>query len=213
MASPPFNIDQGTPADNGIVSQFPAAERSFRDIVESWLLINHGTDGKHSKIELTSIANPTITAGEVGIWQTSGVLKTRVGAGTVVTFETLPFATQLVFVQAAPPAGWNLNAGLADRVLRVNNTGAGTGGSWTISGLSAQNHTLTIGQLPAHTHGLKIATAGVSGGGPGNVKIPIVTASEATESTGNNEGHGHNVLADGNWRPLYVDVVIASKAT
>lgn len=52
MASPPFNINQSLPGDSDIVSQHPANARTMRDVVESWLLINHNNLGQHIKVEL-----------------------------------------------------------------------------------------------------------------------------------------------------------------
>lgn len=36
MAVPPFAIAETTPQDNDVVLNFPLAERTFRDVVESW---------------------------------------------------------------------------------------------------------------------------------------------------------------------------------
>lgn len=52
MASPPFNINQALPGDSDIVSQFPLNERGTRDVIESWLLVNHNDLGQHKFIEL-----------------------------------------------------------------------------------------------------------------------------------------------------------------
>lgn len=41
MAVPPFDIDEAVPADTDVVSQFPAAERTFRGVVESALAKEH----------------------------------------------------------------------------------------------------------------------------------------------------------------------------
>lgn len=39
MATPPFAIAETVPADTDLISQYPVAEHTFRDIVESWLTI------------------------------------------------------------------------------------------------------------------------------------------------------------------------------
>jgi len=64
MASPPFDINAALPGDSDIVSQHPVNARAFRDIVESWLLINHNNLGQHTRVELpfttpapTAVAN------------------------------------------------------------------------------------------------------------------------------------------------------------
>lgn len=52
MATPPFNIVETSPADNDIVSQYPTVERTFRDVTESWLKIEHNVQGRHDKVSL-----------------------------------------------------------------------------------------------------------------------------------------------------------------
>lgn len=47
MASPPFALSTTTPGDSDIVSQFPLDERNLRDVIQSWLLANHDTNGNH----------------------------------------------------------------------------------------------------------------------------------------------------------------------
>lgn len=59
MASPPFNINQSLPGDTDIVSQFPLNERGTRDIIESWLLVDHNNLGQHAKVSLPWAAAPT----------------------------------------------------------------------------------------------------------------------------------------------------------
>lgn len=85
MASPPFNIDQTAPGDPDIASTFPALERSFRDIVESWLLIEHNNMGKHTQVGFTDRVSsvPDGEAGILTVWQDSGVLKARMGTDVI----------------------------------------------------------------------------------------------------------------------------------
>jgi hypothetical protein len=57
----------------------------------------------------------------------------------------------MLFVQAAAPTGWTQRTTINDRVLRmVSGTGAGTGGSWTISGISVNDHTLSTSEIRSH---------------------------------------------------------------
>lgn len=61
------------------------------------------------------------------------------------------------FVEATAPAGWkDVSGGLGDRLLRTAATGGGTGGSWTLSGVAVKEHTLIVGELPVHQHGLAV---------------------------------------------------------
>lgn len=117
--------------------------------------------------------------------------------------------TRTVFYQAAAPTGWTQVTTVNDKVLRlVSGPGGGTGGSWTISGVTVDGHVLTIGELPAHTHdalvesgaGFNRANSGTGNFGTG-----------ASVSTGSGSAHTHGVTADGIWRPAYADVIVCSR--
>lgn len=46
MASPPFAIAETTPQDSDVVLNYPLTERTYRDVVESWLtFLSNPTDG------------------------------------------------------------------------------------------------------------------------------------------------------------------------
>lgn len=71
MAIPPFNFAEGTPADSDIVSQYPNAERTFRDQVESAMGIEHDIPGsaRHKFGVGADAARDAITTWVVGsIW-------------------------------------------------------------------------------------------------------------------------------------------------
>lgn len=79
MASPPFNINQSLPGDTDIVSQHPVNARQMRDIVESWLLVNHDTNGNHARVDMPRIASPTTPAASIDVLYvtTTGRLKIK----------------------------------------------------------------------------------------------------------------------------------------
>lgn len=52
MATPPFNPDETLPSPGHLISIYPGQSQTFRDIVESWLLINHNRDGEHFRLDL-----------------------------------------------------------------------------------------------------------------------------------------------------------------
>lgn len=84
MASPPFSINEALPGDSDIVSQHPTNARTFRDVVESWFLVDGNTSGRHDKLGLDWKANPTGTSSVSTFWaSTIGRLFYRVGTGTV----------------------------------------------------------------------------------------------------------------------------------
>lgn len=138
-------------------------------------------------------------------------------AGTLpASPQTFPVGTKLLFPQATAPTGWTQDIDANDRVMRVVNgaTGGQTGGSWTISGISVSitPTQLTIAQMPSHAHAVGpnvgpfggfFIGVGQGGGASGNT----------TSFDGGNQAHGHGAtpLADGNWRPSYLDVIKATK--
>lgn len=123
MASPPFNIDQTLPADNGIVSQHPAAARTMRDVVESWLLVNHNTNGRHDEVQFDHKADPAAPgAALTEIWASStgaaaGVMKVRIGAAGTTAYLGVPPGVVAHTASAAAPVGWALANGQA--ILRA----------------------------------------------------------------------------------------------
>jgi microcystin-dependent protein len=90
VASPPFDINAALPGDNDIVSQHPTNARAMRDIVESWLLINHNVQGRHDEVEVDHKADAGYagTASVTTVWASSetnegGHLKQRRGTGAI----------------------------------------------------------------------------------------------------------------------------------
>lgn len=106
MASPPFDINQSIPGDNDIVSQHPANARTMRDIVESWLLINHDTNGKHFRIDMPQLAEPASPAAGVEyIYNTTtGRIKIKHNNGTVEFIGLAPGI--VVFTAGALDVGY-----------------------------------------------------------------------------------------------------------
>lgn len=111
MASPPFNINQAIPADNDIVSQHPTNARTFRDVVESWLLINHNDQGRHDEVQLDYKADPgSGTASVTEVWASSstnenGTLKMRRGTGNV-EYVGVPPGAAMDFWDDVLPEGY-----------------------------------------------------------------------------------------------------------
>lgn len=66
MSSPPFNPSETTPADASLVSAYPAAERTYRDIMESWMIFEHGRSGHHTFYVIDTTTRDADTTWEVG---------------------------------------------------------------------------------------------------------------------------------------------------
>lgn len=103
MATPPFNPNENLPGDNDIVSQYPAVEREFRDIVEAWIVWDHSRTGDHDHVSFIDKTGEA-PAGQLDIrtvWAEGTVLKTRWGVGDV---QEIPIGA----------VGGIANSGLAD---------------------------------------------------------------------------------------------------
>lgn len=149
--------------------------------------------------------------------------------------KAVPTGTKMVFRQASAPTGWTQDTTLNDRVLRlVSGAGGGTGGSWTISGLTVAGHALTTNELPAHTHWTVgdrsySSSGGISAGntnaiakwgsddvGAGEDQYTLQPATgaadrAATSSVGSGQSHSHGISSNASWRPLYTDVIVGIK--
>ena len=111
-------------------------------------------------------------------------------------------------------AGWtNVTATYANRYLRVGNTVLGTGGSATLAGTSG-SHTLTIAEIPGHTHpGPTVHNNGDLGTSDYQTSsgAGARAAVSSTGSTGGSSGHTHSLTSVAN-TPLYVDVRVFLKS-
>lgn len=101
----------------------------------------------------------------VGLRITKGVLESF-----MQSFDNIEAGTKATFIQASAPTGWTQDVSANDRVIRmVSGSGGGTGGSWTISGISVQGHTLTNAEIPSHNHN---ANTNNTGGHRHGLEIP-----------------------------------------
>lgn len=169
MASPPFSIAETVPADDAIVSAFPGTERTFRDVVESWLLLISNTAGYTRHPALTTAARDAETAWSVA----NSIYNTTLGKFQILTAADadvwlsigpeFPSGTRMAFQQTSAPTGWTKvsDAAYNDAAFRsVTGSVTPTGGTvafttafasqavaGTISGTA-----ITEAQMPAHTH-------------------------------------------------------------
>ena len=87
MAIPPFSGDTSNPADNAIVSQFPANERSFRDEAFSYLNTEHDENtGYHAFQRLSTTGKNSLVSPPAGMQvydTTLGVMQINTGTSSV----------------------------------------------------------------------------------------------------------------------------------
>lgn len=169
-------------------------------------------------------AQPTGT-NEVTLYNKGGFLYTLNQANEKRSLGPIPAGTKMLFKQNSAPAGWTFLSEDNDRVLLNTSTeaeGGGTGGSWTLSGISVQPHTLTIAEMPRHTHDVMDGTGGDAtnsitlGGGnfSGQDRQAGWRSSDTYDlirHTGGNQPHGHGINLGNTWRPAYVKVITCRK--
>lgn len=123
----------------------------------------------------------------------------------------IPSGTRMLFQQSTAPVGWTKDISHHDKALRVVSGAAGSGGTLDFSAAFVNGTvgltTLTIAQIPAHSHTTPaFARDGSSahlGDGGGSSTFPGVTTGE----TGGGEAHSHTLNLD----IKYVDIIIATK--
>ena len=79
MADPPFDFDEANPADNALMSQFPANERASRDNIQDAFEVEHTEAGGRHRIGIGSTtARNAITDWVVGsIWINTSLTPTQ----------------------------------------------------------------------------------------------------------------------------------------
>lgn len=228
---------ESQPADVEDASLGALRIRNFKVAVSERLKIDHswlgdGNDGKHNKVTLSvQVGDPTLDTNDIALYakQVNGktelfikdnnnnvIQMTSSGNLKAESFDT---NTKMVFYQAAAPTGWSLVSTVHDKVLRVvdgtNGVGGANGGNWTISGLQVTiaGHALTIAEMPVHDHTYNSSPFDRDhpSGGSGQGSGPIIAT---TAPSGGGAAHGHpgsTAVGDGNWRPAYANVIVASK--
>ena len=217
---------------------------------KTYSVINSVTNGGNVLIRNTGAAASTIVtikAGNAALLATNGSQIKKITSEP--EFES---GTRMAFAQAAAPTGWTVetcatynNAALRIITAATSGTGGGTAGSnefntafstsidVVVSGIAASvtgdtgSTTLTVSQLPAHTHTVSstliLGTTDntrvglrVDGGSGTNSSQPTY----ATGETGGNQGHTHSlnnhhhvVSAAGsfNLNPKYVNFIVCTK--
>ena len=145
---------------------------------------------------------------------TVGNVLTSTGTAWASTANAPAFVagTRIGFQQTAAPTGWtkDTTAAIDDSILRFVTGTASSGGSVAFSTWNGQTatggHTLTIPEIPSHTHGYpETTTSGAAGASSGRPVSNFVTIQ--TQATGGSGSHDHP-LTHG---IKYYDFIIASK--
>jgi hypothetical protein len=111
------------------------------------------------------------------------------------------------------PTLWTQDVSQNDKVFRVvSGAGGGSAGSWTITGVTVDNHQLTVAEMPAHSHtGDWLGNVGINFAGFAVPNQNSRNVADSTDSTGGDGTHNHGLTSDAAWRPAYIDVIIGTK--
>lgn len=161
------------------------------------------------------------TAGQYGLFfdTTRNVLQRDNGTSWDDIGGSFPSGTSTVFCQASAPVGWTKSTSNNDKALRVvSGSGGGTGGTVSFSDYSnhthtASAHTLSISEIPAHTHNITLYQFGPSGpDGPSSINDTTQFAmTGVTESQGGGGSHTHTPTTVATGQLAYLDVIVCSK--
>lgn len=126
----------------------------------------------------------------------------------------IPSGTVMVFYQAAAPSGWTRVTTVNDKVpiiVSAGSPGTVNGTGWPIDDLSSSPVTLTIAQIPSHSHLVGADTLAASGGAA-NSPVSFGAGTNKTSSeTGGGESHNHIISSAGTWRPPGAFMLLASR--
>ena len=163
-----------------------------------------------------SDANYTVPAGHMAILTTNGTefFAVVMYESTPATPPVFPAGTKMVFHQTVAPTGWTklTNSQYNDAALRMTTGTVASGGADNFTttfgaGKATAGHTLTVSQIPSHSHSIPIAVF-VEIDDLQNPSNSVRPGSSSTGSTGGGGSHAHN-LNDMNIK--YVDIIVAEK--
>lgn len=189
--------------------------------------LNNGTVNANLNADMVDGKHAGNASGNVPV--SNGIINTNLNADKLDGYDashfkpassvTIPSGSRMLFKQNTAPTGWTFVAEDNDRVLINTSTmaeGGATGGSWTISGLSglANNHTLTIDEIPAHRHEYTVFVTNGQFNWPSPQRYAASDlVGQYTEYAGGGQPHNHTLSLSSNasWRPAYAKVITCTK--
>jgi hypothetical protein len=182
------------------------------------------------------LLNPVFTGTPTAPTAAAGTSNTQLATTAFVLANgpagSIPAGSVMLFVQTAAPTGWTKSSTHNNKALRVVSGTAGSGGSAAFTtafgapsvtgsvGGTVGDTTLTISQIPSHSHAAGSTLTSVSNQNPcanafGNFRIDNA-AGNATSVTGGGGSHSHSFSgslssATAAINVQYVDVIMATK--
>ncbi len=147
----------------------------------------------------------------------------RATLGITAAAVVIPSGTVMSFFQANAPTSWTKLTSHNNKAIRVvSGTGGGSGGtqpfttafaSRGVSG-SVGATTLSISQIPSHSHSMQLASFGSNPGGASGGAAPFYNGASGvwTNNTGGGGSHSHSFSGTSiDMTVQYIDMIIASK--
>lgn len=121
MASPPFSLNTSAPANTDIAANFPTLDRSDKDVIQSWFLVQQNDLGHNVDLLLDQVgsanglgSDPTPSAGTAAIYyDTTTVLMEYRGDVASAIQLSVPIGAILDFAGSTAPNGYLLCYGQA----------------------------------------------------------------------------------------------------
>tara|TARA_R110000822_G_scaffold97582_3_gene221414 strand:+ start:2083 stop:2721 length:639 start_codon:yes stop_codon:yes gene_type:complete len=159
--------------------------------------------------------------GEIPKFTSGGQLESSGFTPANISFVS---GTVMSFFQASAPTGWTQITTHNDKILRVVST-AGGGSGGTDSPISytgththtTAGHTLTIAEMPAHTHPTQVISGTNTDAGNyirANDAGSLRSGNESNSTTtggGGSHNHGATDSGGSTFTPKYINMIIASK--
>jgi hypothetical protein len=190
-------------------------------------------------IELGHASDTTLSRVSAGVVAVEGQTLATQTYVTTSLGSTIPSGTRMLFQQTAAPTGWTKDITQNDKALRVVSGTVSSGGTVDFSSAFASrgfsgstssqavtgtvgDTTLTISQMPTHSHAtaLNTATTTAVGGTATRVIGGGVDLSLATDSVGGGGSHTHTFTGGSHSHTFsgsidmavkYIDLIIATK--
>ena len=184
--------------------------------------------GTGAVLKVQDSADPDVTpfiidaTGQVGIGTAAPSAALEIASPGVFkgAWAYLPTGTAMLFAQTAAPTGWTKSTTHDNKALRVVSGSASSGGSVAFTTAFASqavagtvgNTSLTIAQMPAHTHTVGGLQAASAAAGTYTLANYPSTFGFTTSSQGSGDAHTHTFTGTAiNLAVSYVDVIIATK--
>jgi len=168
---------------------------------------------KADKLNPTFSGTVVIPALAAATSHAGNALKTSPVQSGELYMHVFATGTKAPFFQATAPTGWTQDITNNDALLRVVSGGSG-GSAGGTNGFVATplnvtgSHTLTISQIPAHSHTYSQRQPSTSTGNfaTGSAYSGGVSTKN-TGSSGGNGGHTHSIT----FTPKYIDLIVCTK--